>query len=221
VTVATYAIAHQITYISRRGSEIYHVTCDYRLFKSNPEGGTDAVPLVVRKISDFSQIRDEAGFVALCTALGLNPKDLTNGKYDTWTICLLEALKPKAADIKLGRLNWVIRTALPLRVDFKVYLNSSEVVSAKEDIATVVSFAPGDIATNRINAMNERWGNDPLFRKVPLFSDFEIGVGAGRDETYASRPLHVLESLLKKALNLGFGQGGGFQHVEHLEHARA
>ena len=50
----------------------------------------------------------------------------------TWTIVLLEDLKEKAVKITLGRLKWVISTAMPLATDFKVFLNGEQIESSKQ-----------------------------------------------------------------------------------------
>lgn len=176
--LATYAIANQITYISRQAEEIFYVTCDYRRFKSAPEGGTpEAVQLVVNRVKSLTDLRDEAMFARVCKSLGVSPKDLTNGKYATWTICLLETLKPKAADLKIGRLEWVISTALPLKTDFKVYVNSAEILSSKEKIKAVVSFAPGHLSAARIKDLNDKWGMDwRAEEEILVSSEFPAGI---------------------------------------------
>ena len=45
--------------------------------------------------------------------------------------------------------------------------------------------------------------------------------GTPRDESRPCRPLHFGESSVNKLLHLGLRQGSSFQHVKHLEHARA
>jgi hypothetical protein len=158
--LATYAIADKITYLTRKGGRVYHVICDYRHFKSNPEGASDPVPLNVNEVDDPKVFRSEAVFASICQSIGLNPADLTNGAKPTWTFCVLENLKPKAADLKLGRLRWVLRTAMPLKSDFSLWLNNEKIESAKSSYKTMVKFTVGELPTNRIQALNSKF-KDP------------------------------------------------------------
>lgn len=49
----------------------------------------------------------------------------------TWTISLMTELKPKASEIKLGRLKWLVSTALPLNPGFELKFNGAVVESSK------------------------------------------------------------------------------------------
>lgn len=156
--LATYAIADRITYLSRRDGRILHVTCDYRSFKSDPEGAADAVPLLVNEVDDPKVFRSETLFRSVCEAVDLDADHLTNG-VSTWTLCVLESLKPKAAELKIGRLKWVLRTAMPLRSDFAVQVNDEKLQSSKSSFASIVSFDIKDLSLNRIKALNEQQHN--------------------------------------------------------------
>lgn len=154
--LATYAIADRITYLSRQADQILHVTCDYRAFKSDPQGAADAVPLSVNKVTDLKVFRSEELFRRVCEMVEISPDDLTNGKMATWTLCVLESLKPKAADLKIGRLKWVLRTAMPLRTDFKVHVNGDELTSSKSDFTALVKFTVDELPDLRIQALNDK-----------------------------------------------------------------
>lgn len=150
--LATYAIADKITYLSRRDGRILHVTCDYRSFKSDPEGG-EAVPLKVNEVDDPKVFRPESLFRNVCAAVGVDADHLTNGE-SSWTLCVLESLKPKAAELKLGRLKWVLRTAMPLASGFALWVNGEELASSKSDFTRIVNFGVEELADNRIAALN-------------------------------------------------------------------
>jgi len=51
----------------------------------------------------------------------------------SWTVAIMSGLKDMAKQIQLGRLNWVLRTAMPLRDDFKLYLNGKRLTPSKLD----------------------------------------------------------------------------------------
>src|SRR5438874_11778724 len=50
----------------------------------------------------------------------------------SWTVAIMSSLKPKVHEIKPGVLEWVLRTALPLRPDFSIWLNGKKLVSSKQ-----------------------------------------------------------------------------------------
>lgn len=49
----------------------------------------------------------------------------------SWTFAILSDLKDKVHEIRRGRLEWVLRTALPLRDDFGIYLDGAKVEPSK------------------------------------------------------------------------------------------
>jgi len=55
----------------------------------------------------------------------------------SWTAAIISDLKPMAEELSLGRLRWVLSTAMPLRDDFRLYLNEQSVLSSKETAAQV------------------------------------------------------------------------------------
>jgi hypothetical protein len=54
------------------------------------------------------------------------------GAAASWTVAIMSSLKPKVQELKLGTLEWVLRTALPLRPDFSIWVNHEKLVPSKE-----------------------------------------------------------------------------------------
>ena len=157
--LATYAVANRITYLSATGGTVYHVLCDFRHFGPDSNSGSPPpVRLEVREIRDLAELLKRPDFAAVLNRLDLQEARLTNGTVKSWTICLLDDLKPKAQDLKIGRLGWVLRTAMPLKTDFRVYLNGVEQKSSKEDYEKVVEFKTGDLESKRVDALNSKHG---------------------------------------------------------------
>lgn len=153
--LATYAIADRITYLSRQSGRILHVTCDYRSFKSDPKGAAEAVPLKVNEVTDPKVFRSETLFRAVCESVDVDADHLTNGD-STWTLCVLESLKPKASELKIGRLKWVLKTAMPLRLDFAIWVNGEQLQSSKASFSTIVDFDVKELSPSRITALNSQ-----------------------------------------------------------------
>lgn len=158
--LATYAVADRITYLTRQSGKVYHVTCDYRQFKSAPEGAADPVPLTVNELDGSEASALEPLLKPLCETVGLKSDQLLDGTVNSWTFCLLESLKEKAAELKLGRLKWVLRTAMPLKANFSIVVNGDALVSSKAAISAVVQFKVGELPAARLKALNDQLTDD-------------------------------------------------------------
>jgi hypothetical protein len=62
------------------------------------------------------------------TAFPLFAKDAP----DNWTIAALSELKDMAAQLSIGGLRWMLATRMPIRADFKLFLNDKLVEPEKE-----------------------------------------------------------------------------------------
>jgi len=83
------------------------------------------------------------------------------GAARSWTIAIISELKPMAQELSLGRLRWVLSTAMPLRDDFKLYLNAVTVEPSKlsesrvgawilgKDLTDVPKPAPSELASEK------------------------------------------------------------------------
>ena len=49
----------------------------------------------------------------------------------SWTFAILSDLKDKVHEIRRGKLEWILRTALPLRDDFAIYLDGAKLEPSK------------------------------------------------------------------------------------------
>jgi hypothetical protein len=155
--LATYALARRVTYVSCVGSEqILAVSLDFREFKSDPAGPDRPVELAVRSLSN-DDLANLPNLASAVTQSGLKlGVDLVPGK--TWTVALLEALKEQGQNIAVGRLRWVLRTAMPLTRDFKLYLNGEEVLSSKVDYPTLLDFQVRDLPKERLQNLQSKTG---------------------------------------------------------------
>jgi hypothetical protein len=156
--LATYAVANRITYITASGGKIHYVRCDFRHFGPSAGGASKPVPLEVHDVSNFGSLLSRSDFAAVLSQLSLRPEKLNEKSVKSWTICLLDDLKPKAQDLQIGRLGWVLRTAMPLKSNFRVYLNGAEQKSSKEDHNRILEFKIGDLHQERIASLNKRLG---------------------------------------------------------------
>ena len=66
--------------------------------------------------------------------------------------------------MKRGRLKWVVRTAMPLKVDFEVIIDGEKVERTKEAFNPIVDFAIADMDSNRLTTLNEGVSDDRIWR---------------------------------------------------------
>ena len=147
--LASYTLARFITYVSRKDGVVRYVALDFSAFKRNPEGASEPVSLRVQTVSDVAALLGNSEFRVVCEACGVAPEDLFE-KCETWTLCVLEELKEKAKTMRRGRLRWVLSTAMPLRTDFRLFLNRQEIVSAKAAEGPIVEFSIHEISRERL-----------------------------------------------------------------------
>lgn len=123
--LATYILARKLTYISKKNDRYILATMDYDLIQNNKEKES--------LIIDEREIGEKEAEQLLGSYLkGKSSFELFGEKaVQTWTISILTDLKPKAAEISEGRLKWILRTALPLNPNFKLFYNGVLIESSK------------------------------------------------------------------------------------------
>jgi hypothetical protein len=163
--LATYLLAHELTYVCRAADGILRaVTMDYRFIDSaaSPTLHIDPINLKVRELT-----QDQ--FVALLSGVP-NGQELlsllSNGlpvpgqlaewedEYggnqppppapsDTWTLALLTSLKPASHSMQLGRLRWLFRTALPLSSSIRIVFNNEVLTPSKIGVGLLAEWTLG------------------------------------------------------------------------------
>jgi hypothetical protein len=149
--LAVFVISNQLSYVSKSAGKIWFSSLDFGKFHAETNGDTVPVQIELRVIERLADLNKLKWVPEVMKNAAITEKDLEG---DTWTLAFLEDFKQKAWDIKAGRLKWVLRTAMPLKSGFKLFLNGEEIKSSKEDIPVVASFKITELPKNRINALN-------------------------------------------------------------------
>lgn len=194
--LSTYAVANRVTYITKTDDQHLAVTIDYRDFTSNSNATTSEVRLEVRKSSGLNELWSEDGFRTAVEAVGLGRSELAG--QASWTVVILEELKSKAQAMGIGRLRWVLRTAMPLSTEFKLFLNKEQVVSSKEDYEVLVEFKVSDLPVDRLKALSRKTGESWTASEDSLVSEsFRGGIsGCARvtKETLVGKSAELIRS---------------------------
>jgi hypothetical protein len=133
--LATYVLANRLTHLTKREGKYYSTSMDFGAIDKRVEKEVESkTPLKIplRELSEaeakeavrvWTEIAD---FKASGTVL------FGKGAPASWTVAVMSALKQKVYEIKPGMLEWVLRTALPLRPDFGIWLNGKKLEPSKE-----------------------------------------------------------------------------------------
>lgn len=157
--LATYVLAEQLTYLVHRDGEYLAVTMDYRRVAPSAEL-LDGIDLSLNVVS----LTEGQAIETLGRALAGTPAEKKAKvlkilpKREHWTAALLSSLKPTARGIKFGRLRWVLRSALPLNPEFKLWLNDDEIKSSKIDGEELWTFTIGKDDATLPRTSEQSWG---------------------------------------------------------------
>ena len=134
--LATFVLAKQLTHVCKYKSRYFATTMDYTAIPQGEEGGIhseETVDLALRELTE-GQARVALATVIVGTKPGYAAIELFGkGSARGWTVAIMSGLKPLADEIKKGRLSWVLRTAMPLRDDFQLYLDGDVQPPSKTD----------------------------------------------------------------------------------------
>ncbi len=150
--IATYAVANRITYVAARNGVVRHVTCDFRDFRTVTENRD--VTLEIRIVDRLDELLAKPSMAMVLKRLGIAAKNLLDRSNPNWTLCLLDDLKDNARKIRSRDMRWVLRTAIPLGDEFRVYLDGDAQESSKVDQKELTHFSLAEIEQERINRIN-------------------------------------------------------------------
>ena len=151
--LATFVLAERLTHICRSEGKIWAASMDYSRLESgrgragevDQEGvfNVEEISIPLRTLTE-KQAADllrpwttgsKGGYKAL--------KLFGDGAAASWTVAIMSGLKPMGTKVKRGRLKWILRTAMPLRDDFKLFLDGDPVEPSKIDLPIVEKWIIG------------------------------------------------------------------------------
>lgn len=132
--LATYVLANRLTHVSKCDGKFYSTSIDYTHIPTGEHGGIYTEKQVSLPLRQLTEAQAEA--VVAPWLKGDKPGYSATKLFGTraaksWTVALMSSLKDMSTNIQRGRLRYVLSTAMPLRDDFKLYLNGDEVPPSK------------------------------------------------------------------------------------------
>ncbi|MFH1224228.1 MAG: ATP-binding protein [Candidatus Diapherotrites archaeon] len=132
--LATYVLANELTHVTKVGKKYFATTMNYGAIPEGDNGGIhtdEKVELPLRELTESEAKMALERFIGGTKFKKTGAKLFGPDAEETWTVAILSNLKKMAEDLKIGRLRWVLETAMPLRDDFKLYLNGLIVEPSK------------------------------------------------------------------------------------------
>lgn len=157
--LATSVLADRLTHVSKHNGRFYSATIDYT---DVPIGDSSGIYTEKQVVLPLRELTEEQAKVAIGPWLNGNKPGFSAiqlfGKKaaKTWTVAVMSDLKDMAQNIQRGRLRYVLSTGMPLRDDFKLYLNGDGVLPSRlrarrvgkwvlgRDIKKLPKTAPGE-----------------------------------------------------------------------------
>jgi hypothetical protein len=157
--LATFVLANHLTHICKRDGKYFGVTMNYSEIRQM-SGGIAAEQEIKLPLRELTELEARACIPSLLQ--GDKPgyeaiKLFGPAAAPSWTLAIMSSLKPMSREIKKGRLTWVLRTAMPLRDDFALFLDGEPLLPSKvaakiykhwiigQDLKKLPSPAPDDL----------------------------------------------------------------------------
>jgi len=155
--LATYVLATRLTHICKSQGKFFATTMDYSILEQRrkienqkDEGvfNEETIQLPLRELTE-----DEAKRTLHPWITGTKPayqalRLFEDDACDSWTVAIMSGLTEMGKKVQRGRLKWILRTAMPLRDDFTLYLDGELVEPAQINLPIIRRWVIGkDITT--------------------------------------------------------------------------
>ncbi|WP_406227930.1 ATP-binding protein [Streptomyces anthocyanicus] len=144
--LATYVLAEELTYLTCRDGQYLAVTMDYR----QVQGEMDDPQSLQLLVAELTREEAEQSLRTALTGMYLSAESLVLDKLfsieeapRSWTAAIMTGLKDRARHIQLGRLRWILSTALPLNPGFRLWFNDGPIEPSKATGKTHWTFTVG------------------------------------------------------------------------------
>ena len=132
--LATYVLANRLTHISKKGSKYYSTSMNFKTV--DDRGDEEIEPKTPIKISlhELTEAEAKSALKRWMDTPAFSKSGIAlfgHKSAQSWTFAILSDLKDKVHEIRRGTLEWVLRTALPLRDDFSIHLDGVKLEPSK------------------------------------------------------------------------------------------
>ena len=165
--LATYILANKLTVICKAGDNNYYAV----LMNYSRISDSDDTIVLDEKILTEDEAKKILLPIIIKDGQQLVPFELWGSNAEkTWTMVVMSDLKPKAQEIKEGRLKWILSTALPLNPNFVLHFNGTLLESSKSGIEPWKTWVFGDeedAIVRKYDEYSSYLNNDTFYVDLP------------------------------------------------------
>lgn len=158
--LATYVLANRLTHISKKSGKYYSTSMNFKTVDDRGEEEVEPKNPIKISLRELSEADAKEALKDWLNTPNFSKSEIKlfgPGAAKSWTFAVLSDLKDKVHEIRRGTLEWVLRTALPLRDDFSIHLDGVKLEPSKalkgrikkwilgKDITGLSKPAPDDI----------------------------------------------------------------------------
>ena len=185
--LSTYILANKLTVICKaKDGHYYAVLMNYNDIKSS----TEHLSLDEKELSE-EETRQILTPLTKKNGQNMLSFDLWGDRAETtWTMVIMSDLKPKAQEIKEGRLKWILSTALPLNPSFILHYNGSLLESSKAGIEPWKTWVFGDendMVVKKYDDYSSYSKNDIFFVDLPNLKGISGHIDLYRDSLLSGK----------------------------------
>ena len=188
--LATYVLADRLTHISKRDGKFYSTSMDFTAIDKRVDREIEPkapIKIPLRELSESEAKEALAAWTETPAFKAMGMPLFGKGAPPSWTVAIMSALKEKAHEIRPGMLEWVLRSALPLRPDFGISLNGKALVPSKQGKGLIETWTLGKDITE-LPKPGPKEATPSEDKGVPESSEHRFGLdvpGLGRITGYA------------------------------------
>lgn len=133
--LATYVLADRLTHVSKLKGRYFSTSMDFGAIDKRVNKGIEPKTPIKIQLRELTEAEAKQALKMWTEAAAFKATEMVlfgRGAPPSWTVAVMSSLKPKVHEIKHGVLEWVLRTALPLRPDFGIWLNGIRLVPSKQ-----------------------------------------------------------------------------------------
>lgn len=137
--LSTYVLASKLTHITKSGETYYAATMDYTELSASAKDGfkgvfdEQTIQIPLRTLTQ-KEAQDAVRPWTEGTKEGYKVLRLFGTDAPaSWTVAIMSGLKDMGKKISIGRLKWVLQTAMPQRADFRLFLDGDPVTPPEID----------------------------------------------------------------------------------------
>jgi hypothetical protein len=133
--LATYVLAERLSHVTKRKGKYYATSMDFSTIDKRIDREVEPKTPIKIALRELTEAEAAAILKPWTDTEEFKRSDLKlfgKGSAESWTVAILSSLKQKVHEIKPGMLEWLLRTAMPLRPDFSIWLGGKKLTSSKE-----------------------------------------------------------------------------------------